>query len=101
MGRCALAFVRSESSKSLGTDGDPGCSTPVNLKYGGFQHDSKTTAPVVGGGKFRRGGSRSACPLRRERSRAGSDRGIDSGYLRSEEHTSELQSHLKLVCRLL
>src|SRR5260370_14625779 len=27
--------------------------------------------------------------------------GIPSGFLRSEEHTSELQSHLNLVCRLL
>src|SRR5260370_41576236 len=25
----------------------------------------------------------------------------DDAYLRSEEHTSELQSHLNLVCRLL
>src|SRR5260370_13528197 len=28
-------------------------------------------------------------------------REIDEGELRSEEHTSELQSHLNLVCRLL
>src|SRR5438034_7812216 len=27
--------------------------------------------------------------------------GIDSGHIRSEEHTSELQSHSDLVCRLL
>src|SRR5260370_2348285 len=27
--------------------------------------------------------------------------GVRSGHLRSEEHTSELQSHLNLVCRLL
>src|SRR5260370_15885144 len=27
--------------------------------------------------------------------------GADPGELRSEEHTSELQSHLNLVCRLL
>src|SRR5260370_38829347 len=26
---------------------------------------------------------------------------VDPGYFRSEEHTSELQSHLNLVCRLL
>src|SRR5260370_14804673 len=26
---------------------------------------------------------------------------VDEGVLRSEEHTSELQSHLNLVCRLL
>src|SRR5260370_23944190 len=26
---------------------------------------------------------------------------IENGLLRSEEHTSELQSHLNLVCRLL
>src|SRR5260370_4213226 len=28
-------------------------------------------------------------------------RGTDRRWLRSEEHTSELQSHLNLVCRLL
>src|SRR5260370_21317051 len=27
--------------------------------------------------------------------------GVDAGSRRSEEHTSELQSHLNLVCRLL
>src|SRR4029077_16321479 len=26
---------------------------------------------------------------------------VDSAFIRSEEHTSELQSHLNLVCRLL
>src|SRR5690242_21130283 len=30
-----------------------------------------------------------------------SNSGTRAGYLRSEEHTSELQSHVKLVCRLL
>src|SRR5690349_22687844 len=29
------------------------------------------------------------------------DRGLDYGHLRSEEHTSELQSRRDLVCRLL
>src|SRR5260370_9876062 len=29
------------------------------------------------------------------------DRGNEAGFWRSEEHTSELQSHLNLVCRLL
>src|SRR6476661_10798884 len=33
--------------------------------------------------------------------RAARDRGRPARRLRSEEHTSELQSHLKLVCRLL
>src|SRR5207237_10633464 len=28
-------------------------------------------------------------------------RGLDLAHVRSEEHTSELQSHLNLVCRLL
>src|SRR5438477_9490203 len=50
------------------------------------------------------------CPLQRDRGTRAprvpermlwSDRGIRSGTLRSEEHTSELQSHVKLVCRLL
>src|SRR5260370_2829466 len=27
--------------------------------------------------------------------------GVPGGWMRSEEHTSELQSHLNLVCRLL
>src|SRR5690242_21107674 len=30
-----------------------------------------------------------------------SDEGAEIGYARSEEHTSELQSHVNLVCRLL
>src|SRR5690242_21270227 len=29
------------------------------------------------------------------------ERGVVAGELRSEEHTSELQSHVNLVCRLL
>src|SRR5260370_30125499 len=57
---------------------------------------------------------RSNTPIkRRERSREIADRGHSGGNcdanvhlhrnsrLRSEEHTSELQSHLNLVCRLL
>src|SRR5260370_27183758 len=32
---------------------------------------------------------------------AGYDQGPSTGLDRSEEHTSELQSHLNLVCRLL
>src|SRR5260370_24821709 len=46
---------------------------------------------VFGGGEFGRGpgGALGRCTQRRARIR------------RSEEHTSELQSHLNLVCRLL
>src|SRR5690242_21026663 len=36
-----------------------------------------------------------------ERSPESIDRCTASGVLRSEEHTSELQSHVNLVCRLL
>src|SRR5260370_18481457 len=47
---------------------------------------------------------RTFCPARcRNRRRRGNSRGGDGfgNELRSEEHTSELQSHLNLVCRLL
>src|SRR5260370_39932945 len=42
---------------------------------------------------FHRGHVHRLCPCRMERGSAGNRR--------SEEHTSELQSHLNLVCRLL
>src|SRR4051812_11222058 len=45
---------------------------------------------------FRSGRSDRRKPEQRDRSRAAGRRG-----LRSEEHTSELQSHVNLVCRLL
>src|SRR5260370_5514281 len=44
-------------------------------------------------------------PYERRGGAVGSTRGVDGGaspaLVRSEEHTSELQSHLNLVCRLL
>src|SRR5260370_10827677 len=43
-------------------------------------------------------GRTAASPSRRV---AGASRAARRGYARSEEHTSELQSHLNLVCRLL
>src|SRR5438477_5805794 len=42
-----------------------------------------------------RPGGRGPCPARRCR------RGRSGPHARSEEHTSELQSHVNLVCRLL
>src|SRR5260370_10446192 len=45
--------------------------------------------------------ARRAGRSQRLRGRAGGDRGQVRGLHRSEEHTSELQSHLNLVCRLL
>src|SRR5690242_21336611 len=33
--------------------------------------------------------------------RAAAPAAVDAGFVRSEEHTSELQSHVNLVCRLL
>src|SRR5260370_24925378 len=45
--------------------------------------------------------STARAPGRREPSSAGSARLRECPVRRSEEHTSELQSHLNLVCRLL
>src|SRR5260370_26733534 len=41
--------------------------------------------------------------IRADADQAGADRALrrEFGLVRSEEHTSELQSHLNLVCRLL
>src|SRR5260370_28128166 len=53
---------------------------------------------------FRSARARAADPRRLARFRADYDRhrsGDRGGGVRSEEHTSELQSHLNLVCRLL
>src|SRR2546422_6668604 len=57
--------------------------------------------PAGRGGPVRRG-AHLRPPARRRGSRAaGSDVRGDGGRRRSEEHTSELQSRLHLVCRLL
>src|SRR2546429_6932935 len=44
---------------------------------------------------------RSAVDSAGDRHRSGSSGGGAAGFYRSEEHTSELQSRLHLVCRLL
>src|SRR5260370_15951489 len=55
--------------------------------------------PTLGGARARHG---SGLSLPRGRRRAvGSESPHPCRALRSEEHTSELQSHLNLVCRLL
>src|SRR5438477_2879749 len=51
-----------------------------------------------GGDRGRRARAREG---RRHRARPGGVRALPGGELRSEEHTSELQSHVNLVCRLL
>src|SRR2546422_1489010 len=51
-----------------------------------------------GGGQ---GAVRGVAPAQVPRSRARARRGDAAGGIRSEEHTSELQSRLHLVCRLL
>src|SRR3712207_7387200 len=48
-----------------------------------------------------RGGPRARRPVRRLRLRAGARVSEPLGAVRSEEHTSELQSRQYLVCRLL
>src|SRR5260370_15685917 len=45
--------------------------------------------------------SRVQCPPPRKKPPEGRLGTLDPRYRRSEEHTSELQSHLNLVCRLL
>src|SRR5690242_20933976 len=49
------------------------------------------------------GAVQAALVLDRELAVAGEQHGVvaGDGHVRSEEHTSELQSHVKLVCRLL
>src|SRR5438477_6926454 len=42
-----------------------------------------------------------SCVQRQASMRLGGERGGHAVHLRSEEHTSELQSHVNLVCRLL
>src|SRR5260370_26509685 len=65
-----------------------GCSLPRN---------GKDERPIAGQAKPRTGSvvdeDDTGCHLHRQPTR--------SGASRSEEHTSELQSHLNLVCRLL
>src|SRR5438034_6948483 len=46
-------------------------------------------------------GGRGGRPRPRRRAGGGQGPGVGRGRLRSEEHTSELQSHSDLVCRLL
>src|SRR5438034_7959212 len=61
-----------------------------------------TASPIVARGTRARGsldGARRTAPGRRAAA-ASSSAGTASGH-RSEEHTSELQSHSDLVCRLL
>src|SRR3712207_7948715 len=53
----------------------------------------------AGAGHRAAGGARG--PDRVGEPQDGGDRTVDSGGLRSEEHTSELQSRQYLVCRLL
>src|SRR5207237_9866945 len=63
----------------------------VALREGGARGD----AAGPDGGGVRQG------PAAGERRPGGPRRPLRRQVLRSEEHTSELQSHLKLVCRLL
>src|SRR5260370_31051986 len=63
-----------------------------------FSKSHKVTASVMAGGGGS-GATGTGCPpLRASRARRAA--ATSAGH-RSEEHTSELQSHLNLVCRLL
>src|SRR5260370_20119881 len=70
------------------------------FRSGGARKIDRTLAPFRRGDRKhrRRGGAR--CSARARVSAVGLGRRALFG-LRSEEHTSELQSHLNLVCRLL
>src|SRR5260370_1807498 len=68
-----------------------------------FRSNHKEPNTRAGFGVLRPTPQRGNCALLRQRSgtlRTG-DRRTPKPALRSEEHTSELQSHLNLVCRLL
>src|SRR5256885_12069171 len=66
-------------------------------------HDALPISPCPGAGRSRRRGSRSrrARASSSARTAAPFAAGRPSGKVRSEEHTSELQSPCNLVCRLL
>src|SRR5205085_4085334 len=51
--------------------------------------------------QYHRAGSRSGRSRQNQVASTGRDRALDQDPLRSEEHTSELQSQSNLVCRLL
>src|SRR5690242_21633841 len=63
---------------------------------GGLQPRDGAEAPVRGGQPLRRD-----CAAIADRASPGARRRCHRGLSRSEEHTSELQSHVNLVCRLL
>src|SRR2546422_217884 len=58
-----------------------------------FPYTTLFRSRALGGGRDGERGGHPAMP--------GARRAVGSGELRSEEHTSELQSRLHLVCRLL
>src|SRR5260370_14940576 len=58
---------------------------------GPFEHAAYRTQKLDGAGQVAVAGARSLQIIE----------SLELGVLRSEEHTSELQSHLNLVCRLL
>src|SRR5687768_17886954 len=64
-----------------------------------------TAMPTASGSTRTRPGSSHAPPGRlaasRESLRSSTPKSIPANWIRSEEHTSELQSRLHLVCRLL
>src|SRR5438477_9540586 len=62
---------------------------------------SRATFPAQDPGHRRRVHSGYPGPLRHRRDRQGQQHDRDRYHARSEEHTSELQSHVNLVCRLL
>src|SRR5690242_21144238 len=65
-----------------------------------------TSGPLPGGAEFRywgcqEGPAAKSCMVRADRERNVCATTTDPKDARSEEHTSELQSHVNLVCRLL
>src|SRR3712207_9468389 len=73
---------------------------PICVRYGGARAVAPLRADVCDGGMAGRR-VRGPAPVARRRPRRAAGRAVWRPHLRSEEHTSELQSRQYLVCRLL
>src|SRR5207237_7831455 len=93
--RCLLSFPtrRSSDLQDLRVVPCPRCDPPVP--------EPLAVAPGDNGVRHRGRREKLADSWKSLRSRSEESASASAGSFRSEEHTSELQSHLNLVCRLL
>src|SRR5688572_32001821 len=90
-------FQAEDGIRDLTVTGVQTCALPISAgRFLPAPHDPRRTA-----GRPPRGRRRPSVPRRRRRWRAPRVRPHVRRALRSEEHTSELQSQSNLVCRLL